>query len=257
MQMAKMGNLVAATHQAVSFHPAMVRIPEAEAVFWPGCALMTLEGHILDRTLEVLRGAEPEMQMAFACCANPSSCLFPGKAEKRKNLLLREIQKKGVKRIYTACPNCTLQLRAFGLEVIPIWPVLAQHLTAEDMVPLGGRYVWHDPCPTRKDAVQQEAVRRILALRGCDWMEPECSGCRTQCCGNVKMLHCTDPVKSAALRKKRLAQLPPERIISSSCEGCLSAFRSEKRETAHLLEMLFGRSKSRGWGNRFRNTWKK
>ena len=89
--------------------------------------------------------------------------------------LLNLLKKKGVKRIYTACPNCTLQLRDFEPEVVPIWPVLARHLTVEDMAALTGRFIWHDPCPTRKDMAQQEAVRQILALRGCDWSSDVCS----------------------------------------------------------------------------------
>lgn len=254
--MANLGKLVVGIHQAVSFHPFMTRIPGAEAVFWPGCALMTLDGEILQKTLTVLKRAEPEIRMACACCGNPSACLFPQKAEIRKEKLLRQLRKQGVKRIYTACPNCTLQLSGYGLEVKPIWPVLAAHLTGEDMADLRGSYVWHDPCPTRTDVPQQEAVRQILALRRCDWTEPACSGCKTICCGNKNMLHCTDPEKNTKLRKIRTAQFPADRIIASSCEGCLSAFRGEKRETAHLLELLFGRSQSRGWGNRVKNTWK-
>ena len=254
--MVNFGKLVVGTHQAMSFHPLMFRVPAAEAVFWPGCALLTLEPFILEKTMAVLRRAEPEIQLAAACCTNPSSCLFPAKAEQRREKLLKQLQKQGVKRIYTACPNCTLQLRVFGLDVRPIWSVLADQLSQQDLVSLTGRFVWHDPCPTRTDAVQQEAIRKILALRNCDWAEPECSGCKTICCGNRKMLHCTHPEKSARLRKARLAQFPEDRTIASSCEGCLSAFRSEKRDTTHILELLFGRSRTRGWGNRFKNTWK-
>lgn len=254
--MANWGKLVVGIHQAVSFHPAMMRIPRAEAVFWPGCALMTLDGHILDRTLAVLRRAEPEIQMACACCAHPSICLFPEKSALRKEQLLRMLAERGVKRIYTACPNCTVQLTEYGLEVKPLWLILAEYLTKEELEAVSGSYVWHDPCPTRQDVLQQEAVRKILALCGCDWMEPQCSGCKTVCCGNKNMLHCTDPEKSGKLRKIRLAQLPEDRSIASSCEGCLSAFRSEHRETVHLLELLFGKSKSRGWANRIKNTWK-
>ena len=33
----------------------LLRVPEAEAVFWPGCALMKLEPEILEKTMEVLR----------------------------------------------------------------------------------------------------------------------------------------------------------------------------------------------------------
>ena len=64
--MSKLGKMVVGIHQAVSFSAAMVRIPKAEAVFWPGCALMTLDPAILNRTLQVLRRAEPELQIAAA-----------------------------------------------------------------------------------------------------------------------------------------------------------------------------------------------
>ncbi len=254
--MSNRGKLVVGIHQAVSFHGAMTRIPRAEAVFWPGCALMTLDPVILDKTLNVLRRAEPEIQLAAACCGNPSVCLFPEKAQKRKKALLEKLQGQGVRRIYTACPNCTSQLRSYGLEVMSVWPVLAEYLTEEDRVPESGSYVWHDPCPTRRDAVQQEAVRKILTLRGCSCIQPEHSGCSTMCCGNKNMLHCINPEASRKIRDRRLAEFPEERTIASSCEGCLSAFRSAGRNTQHLLEILFGKSRSRGWGNRLKNTWK-
>ena len=68
------------------------------------------------------------------------------------------------------------------------------------------------------------------------------------------MMRSSDPEKSALMRRKRLEDLGSERIILSSCEGCLDAFRSEGRETCHLLELLFGKSKSRGWANRIKTT---
>lgn len=56
------------------------------------------------------------------------------------------------------------------------------------------------------------------------------------------------------MRAHRLEELGEERIILSNCEGCLDAFRSEGRETCHLLELLFGRSKTRSWLNRIKIT---
>ena len=244
-------------HQSLSFSDFMLRIPAVEAVFWPGCALMNLDPELLEKTLTVLRRAEPEMALATGCCSQITDCLFPQLAEKRRQKLLAVLRKNGVKRIYTACPNCTLQLGLLEeFEIIPIWGVLAEHITPADLSPDSGRYVWHDPCPTRKDENQQRSVRQLLNIRGCDCCEPEHSGCKTRCCGNFRMLHCTDPKKSAALRKKRLAEFPEDRCIASSCEGCLSAFRSEGRDTVHMLELLFGKSKSRGWANRFKTTFR-
>lgn len=246
-----------AFHQGLGFSSVLMKIPAAEAVFWPGCALMNLDGVILDKTLDILRRAEPEIQLACGCCGQPTVYLFPEKTDQRRNKLARLLKKQGVKRIYTACPNCTLQLRELEeFEILPVWPVLAAHIRPEDITAPDGSYIWHDPCPTRKEPDQQKAARDLLRICGCDCTQPEHTGCKTQCCGNFHMLAATDPERSAKMRRNRLKEFPEDRIIVSSCEGCLGAFRGEGRNTAHLLELLFGKSKSRGWGNRIKTTLK-
>ena len=244
-------------HQALSFHGLMLRIPKAEVLFWPGCALMNLDSSILQKTLLVLRRAEPDIRLACGCCGQPTVFLFQDKAVPRQQKLIHLLKNQGVKRIYTACPNCTIQLRQLGeCEVLPIWPMLSEHLREEEVKPIEGRFIWHDPCPTRKDPSQLEGTRKLLTLSGCDCCQPEYTRERTHCCGNVHMLRATDPEKSTLMRKRRLEELGNSRIILSSCEGCLDAFRSEGRDTCHLLELLFGKSKVRGWGNRIRTTLK-
>ena len=253
--MNKSGNFGMAFHQALGFNGLMMRIPKADAVFWPGCALMNLDTEILQKTLEILRRAEPEIRLAAGCCGQPTMYLFPEKLEKRQKKLRSLLKKQGVKRIYTACPNCTLQLNGLGdFEIMPIWAVLAECVEKTDVERPEGSFVWHDPCPTRNDPAQQAGARKLLAVSGCDYTEPEFTGAKTRCCGNFHMMRATDPEKSDTMRHKRLEDLGDERIILSNCEGCLDAFRSEGRETCHLLELLFGRSKSRGWGNRFHTT---
>jgi len=253
--MAKASFLGMAVHQGLSFFPMLMKIPETEAVFWPGCALLNLEGDILEKTLTVLRRAEPEIRLACGCCGQPTVYLFPEKAEKRRKKLVSALKKQGVRRIYTACPNCTLQLKELeGFEILPIWPVLAEHIRREDITESAGSFIWHDPCPTRKDPAQQEAARKLLALSGCDCCQPEHTGCHTRCCGNFHMMAATDPEKSRKMRLSRLSEFPEEKIIASSCEGCLGAFRGEGRETRHLLELLFGKSNTRGWTNRIKTT---
>ena len=246
-----------AFHQGLGFSSLMMKVPKAEAVFWPGCALMNLDGQILEKTLEILRRAEPEIRMACGCCGQPTVYLFPEKADVRRGKLVQMLRKQGVKRIYTACPNCTLQLRELGdFEIIPVWPVLAEHIRPEDIsIPQGG-FIWHDPCPTRTEPEQQAAARKLLKVSGCDCTEPEHTGCKTQCCGNFHMLAATDPEKSRKMRLKRLEEFPEDRTIVSNCEGCLGAFRGEDRTTIHLLELLFGKSSARGWANRIKTTLK-
>ena len=257
MPMNKASNFGMAFHQGLGFSSLLMKIPKTKAVFWPGCALLNLDGEILEKTLEILRRAEPDIQMACGCCGQPTVYLFPEKADQRRSKLVRLLKKQGVKRIYTACPNCTVQLRELrDFEIIPVWPVLAQHMTAEDLHMPDGKFIWHDPCPTRKEPEQQKAARQLLVLCNCDCCEPEHTGCKTQCCGNFHMMAATDPEKSATMRRNRLKEFPEERTIVSSCEGCLGAFRGEGRQALHLLELLFGKSHSRGWGNRFKTTMK-
>ena len=246
--MAKFGM---AFQQGLSFSPLLLRVPKAEAVFWPGCALMKLDPEILSKTAEVLRREEPSLKIAAGCCGQPSVYLFPEEGEKRQKKLAALLKKQGVRRIYAACPNCILELQKLGeFEIIPIWLPLAKHLTAADLVPTEERFVWHDPCPIRHDPWQLQAVRELLALSGCDYTEPG----NIRCCGNVHMLRSRNPEQSASIRCRRLAELDGERTIASCCEGCLDAFRTEGRDTCHLLEILFGKSKKRSWGNRIQTT---
>lgn len=257
MPMNKSSNFGMAFHQGLGFSALLMKIPKTEAVFWPGCALLNLDGEILEKTLEILRRAEPDIQMACGCCGQPTVYLFPKKVNRRKGKLVGLLKKQGVKRIYTACPNCTVQLRELdGFEIVPIWPVLAAHMTPSDITVPQGQFIWHDPCPTRNEPEQQAAARKLLTLCSCDFCEPEHTGSCTRCCGNFHMLAATDPEKSAKMRRNRLKEFPEELIIASSCEGCLGAFRGEGRNTLHLLELLFGKSHARGWGNRFKTTLK-
>jgi len=246
-----------ALHQALGFSSLLMKIPKAEAVFWPGCALLNLDGEILENTMNILRRAEPDIQLACGCCGQPSVYLFPEQTKKRREKLVKLLRKQDVKLIYTACPNCTVQLRELeGFEIIPVWPVLAEYLTAGDVRTPEGKFIWHDPCPTRTEPEQQAAARKLLEVSGCNCTQPEHTGSCTRCCGNFHMLAATDPEKSATMRRNRLKEFPEERIIASSCEGCLGAFRGEGRTTVHLLELLFGKSHSRGWINRIKTTLK-
>ena len=146
--------------------------------------------------------------------------------------------------------------RIVDFEILPIWPLLAEVVQPRDLTPLpqGKTFVWHDPCPTRRDLIQQQAARQLLERCGCSFIEPEHTGCSSICCGNFHMTHTLRPEVSAQMRQRRLNEFPADRVILSSCEGCLGAFRPEGRQTMHLLELLFGQSSSHSWGNRIRTT---
>lgn len=226
------------------------KINKAEAVFWPGCSLMQLDPSVLFKCHEILKREEPEIGLAALCCAQPSYFLFREKFDAREADLAHLFQVNGTRRVYTACPNCNLQLKDHtNLEVISIWPVLASHLRVEDISEKGGSVALHDPCPFRNEQQQHEAVRKLLELAEVEILPCEREKAKTRCCGNFQMMTVKAPEKSVKMRENRLTDFPPDAEIASYCEGCLRAFRSEKRNTVHILELLFGRSASRSLWN--------
>ena len=233
-----------------------MHIPRADAVFFPGCALLTYDPVLLQRLMALLRRKEPTIALAAGCCGQPTKYLEPTRFAGRTGKLRLLLVQKGVQRIYTACPNCTRLLNDLNCaSIIPVWETLDHITVPQDFCSQNGAaFALHDPCPVRQDRAQQDAVRALLEKANVAVTEFPRNRENTQCCGNIAMLRATDPAKSAAMRAGRLAELPPELRVTSYCAGCVDAFQSEGRETAHLVELLFGASKSRGWGNRIRNT---
>lgn len=253
--MNKSGTLGMRLHQALSFSGALMRCEHRKAIFWPGCALMSADPELLKKTFLILRRAEPEIGFSSCCCAQPTEYLFTKKFAKRQAKLCRMLKTQGVERVYTACPNCAVSLKKLGcVEVIPVWETLDEYLRKEDILQNGGaEYALHDPCPARKETAQHAAVRSILKKAGVSVAEFPHNRGNTICCGNYHMMRALDPEKSASMRKKRLAEAP-DAPITSYCAGCLDAFSSEGKQCTHLLELLFGKSDSRGWGNRIKFT---
>lgn len=243
-------------HQAVSFSRGMMHVPRADAVFFPGCALLTYDPALLQRVMHLLRREEPGLAFAAGCCGQPTKYLEPDRFEPRTNKLRSLFRKRGVQRIYTACPNCTRLLSALDCaRVIPVWETLNRIAAPEDFFNQNGAaFALHDPCPVRQDLAQQDAVRALLKKANVAVTEFPRNRGETVCCGNIAMLRATDPAKSAAMRTGRLHELPPELRVTSYCAGCVDAFQSEGRDSSHLVELLFGASRARSWGNRIRNT---
>lgn len=243
-------------HQAVSFSRALIKIPRTDAVFFPGCALLGYDPELLKHVMLLLRKEEPNIALAAGCCGQPTKSLEPSHLFKRTEKLRRLFVKKNVRRIYTACPNCTVMLsRLACADVIPVWETLNRVSAPEDYFNhSSASFALHDPCPVRQDFAQQNAVRELLQKANVSITEFPKNREQTACCGNIAMLRTIDPAKSANMRNTRLDELPSNLSITSYCAGCVDAFSSEGRETAHLVELLFGKSNSRGWGNRIRNT---
>lgn len=250
--MSKTSSIGMRLQQAISFSAPLCKLERSEALFWPGCALMSLDPQILEKTYQILKREEASLGLSSACCAEPTVYLFPEKFPKRRQALCTKLEKAGVRRIYTACPNCELQLASWGnFEVLPLWPLLLQTVKSSDLVERKGQVIAiHDPCPQRDRADLQQTVRELIRMTGAEIYEPKRSREKTLCCGNKGMLRTKNPQASSKIRHERLSDFPEDLPITACCQGCLSAFASEGRATLHTLEVLFGESKKKGWGNR-------
>lgn len=243
-------------HQAVSFCRGLMHVPRTDAVFFPGCALLSYDPALLQRLLELLRRIEPDIALAVGCCGQPTKYLEPALFAKRTEKMHNSFVVNGVRRIYTACPNCANLLADMHCgSVIPVWETLNQIITPQDVPNHHGEsYVLHDPCPVRRDRTQQDAVRSLLKKAGVKVVECARSRDKTVCCGNIAMLRAADPKKSAAMRAERLHEIPAHLPVASYCAGCVDAFASEGCDSAHLVELLVKKSSARGWRNRIANT---
>lgn len=238
-------------HQVLSFSPVFAKCDRAETVFWPGCALLGKDPAILAAALKTLRVGEPDIGLCTDCCAQPTKYLFGSAAYRRKKQwICRQLASNHVRRIYTACPNCLQSLREItDLEVLSVWPLLDRYYSPE--TPLGGVWALHDPCPCRSMPEVQDAARSLMRKAGAEVVEFAHCREQTHCCGNREMLHVRAPNSAEKIRKSRVRETPAPQV-SSYCQGCLGAFAAEGLPTAHLLEILYGKSRRYGWLNRLR-----
>lgn len=264
-------------HQWLSFSPLFRYVPQAENVFWPGCALMNLGQPVLEPTLCLLQRAIPGIAPAALCCGKPGRSLHLSSAPRQHKRLLAALHQAGVRHIYVACPNCLAELERFaaaeGLTLQTIWEPLLQGLhSAEQEAAATGRSVAdilgrtaiadrvpasvyiHDPCPLRRRPQEMENIRILLESLGIVCREPQHSRGESRCCGLIEMLAIRDPQLSKRLLRQRLAEFPRESTITAGCQSCLASFARAGYATAHPLELLFGRAPKRGWAQRLRYT---
>lgn len=246
-----------AVHQFLSFSPLFAKSGKGESLFWPGCSAMKLGGDLILQVFLALRQSIPELCFSSWCCAKPTFAVGnDAQKSKRNKQLIESFAKSGVKQIYTLCPNCTITLSKFTeIKVIPAWELLAEYAKKNSIHThiFQERFILHDPCTARNDAISQSAVREILRMRNISFAEFENCGKSTRCCGRKDMLFVTNPVASTKVLNKRIADTRGLPIVTY-CESCVEAFRIGGHEAVHILEILFGNSVDRSTVNRIINS---
>lgn len=242
------------SHQILSFNRIFSTTGNGQDVFWPGCAVLSMGKEITNKTYELLKAVIPGLTYSTACCGNPSKYINGGKDfKKRKVFLERTFKEKGIKNIYTLCPNCFITLGEFSqVNVQSAWGLIDEYFPESNREILEGTVLsLHDPCPVVKDIEATEHARNILYKMGVQVMEFKNNRKNTMCCGKKNMLMALNPEKGKKMFQLRAVQAPSKNIVTY-CSSCRDTFKQNSFSSYHILELLFQTEGDSSWLNRYR-----
>ena len=251
-----------ALHQAISFFSPMMSVPETPAVFWPGCALLNLDPSILKKIAgdPCSDGARDPAgsRLLRPALFFPVSGKISGIQEKAGTPAEKKRGKKDLHRLSQLYPPASWDLRdpgdphlvRPGRDHDPEGPLRTREGMPGSWRNSAALYLARSLSHPERSGRSAGGPGPFTSFRVSRSLSRSITGPRTLCCGNFHMLHTLEPEKSARMRARRLEEFPADRIILSSCQGCLGSFKGQGRETLHLLELLFGKSRKQGWKNR-------
>ncbi len=235
-------------YEKLGSHPLFQRdsIPVGcRTVFFPGCSLSGSRPDAVRGLYRLLQQHDPAVGLVLDCCGKISHDL--GLVDRFEGIFSRLAQRlhaRGIVRVLTTCPGCSKVFRnhAKAFEVTSVYELLTQ---AGRAVPQQGTDAGglpavsiHDPCPSRFDAAQQQAVRQLAVSCGYRVEELPDSRRYTRCCGQGGMVEgCVPGVvkKEAALIGAEAAGRP----LLSSCGACCETL-GRVTSTAHIADLLTG-----------------
>ena len=227
--------------------------PEAEIVFFVGCAFTYWERESVELTLRLLQRLGVDFTtVAERCCGGPSHIIGAPLVDAVAQQNLQAIQAKGTHKVLTACPRCYLTLAhdpAYaGLEVQHTTTFLAQRAAELAVrVPAGPPPVvtYHDPCEIGRCVGEYESPRQVIRAAGLELREM--ASCRelSNCCGaggGVRGAYARVSVSIARQRYLEAAATGAEFLLTE-CPSCLHNFRNARRsrdtlKVANLSEHL-------------------
>lgn len=230
-------------------------------IFFPGCSL---PGTRPVNTLALWRqvqSADPSIGLVLDCCGKISRDLgLSARFEKISGVLAARLKHAGITGILTSCSGCTKIFREYGnsfsvqsiYEYLPRAASVPCHSDSETVV-------IHDPCPSRFDSAQQDAVRSLVQSAGYRIEELPESRRNTRCCGQGGMVEGCVP-GTVARESRLLAAAANDRTIVTS-GACCAETLCQQSAAVHISDLLAGSglplrrqpvSSARRWINRLK-----
>ena len=210
-------------------------------VFFPGCqATAIAPATVRAAWLDLCERLEGGVALMLGCCG--AICDWAGRYEMYEDtvkFLDEELARLGDPTVIAGCPTCKKELSTHeGADIRGIWEVL------EDigLPPCAQRrerpVAVHDACGARGDGETQASIRRIAQALGCQVQDTPYDGDEAPCCGYGGLTQFTNREVAKKMTDKCLerSELP----YLSYCMACRDRFAREGRESAHLLELVYG-----------------
>lgn len=252
--------------------PTIADNPEAEYLYWPGCA-----GAYDARNRKVSRALVELLKRAgvdFAILGNEEKCCGDAARRMGNEFVyyqlatenIETLKAHGVKKIIVQCPHCAQALErdypqlGGEFEVIRHASLLADLVAAGKLAPASGaggafeRVTYHDSCYLGRYADIYDEPRAVVAACGAQVVEMERAREKSFCCGaggGRMWLEETQGERLNAMRTEQALETGAE-AVATACPFCLSMFEDglaskdsevPARDIAELLADALGEAR--------------
>lgn len=190
-------------------------------VYAPGCALLCYKPHLAEKLGKVIAELYGDVDLQQVCCFD------------------RPALDEGT-HIITPCSTCIRQYEQNYPQCTTEF--FLKTLRQSESFPFpdygGIRMTIQDTCAARTQPEHLETVRRLLGRMNIELVEPEKTGARAKCCGQVFYGKLPNE-KVAALMRSRADEMPVEDVVVY-CASCIMSMTVGGKKPRYLLDLLFG-----------------
>ena len=190
-------------------------------IYAPGCALLSYKPHLAEKLKEFIVRRLGPMDTLLPCCFN-SPALPPHTC------------------VVTPCATCAEKYAKMNEDGLSLF-FLSMLAESEDFPfpDYGGISMSiQDTCSARKQPEVLQAIRRLLERMNIRLVEPEKTGARAKCCGQV-FYGKLETEKVEVQMRKRAEEMPCEDVVVY-CASCIMSMTVGGKRPRYIIDLLFG-----------------
>ena len=250
-------NMVSTTKMALAYHEfalldmlfsnneAFISKPQVgfencKYVFFPGCQAGAIAPDAVFKAyVDLSKRLDGGVGLINGCCG--AIAKWAGRTaiyEECEEQLKKEINKLGNPLIIAACPTCKKTLEEMlKIEVKGIWDVLNEIGLPKGALEYDRPLIMHDSCSARGDSDMQASIRKLTNSLGCTLKDVPYNGDMSECCGYGGLVSYVN--KELASKMAQSCTKDEDVPFISYCMACRDRFAREKRESMHVLELVY------------------